>query len=166
MAKRKNKTKESNNKSILFGIAILFITILYSTNKIIVAVEENSKVKIDQIEKVVEKVVTEKLEKKQCNDLILHGSYKNILFSSIKDDNVMLLKRLIDCGADINLTEADGNSALIQASFTGKTEIVKILIDAGADINYQNNNGKTALDYSKDKNYSEITEVLKQAGAK
>jgi ankyrin repeat protein len=42
---------------------------------------------------------------------------------------------LLRAGANVNDTAADGNSALVLATFAGHTEVARVLIDAGADPN-------------------------------
>ena len=48
-------------------------------------------------------------------------------------------------GADPNLTDAAGETALHQASYMGELEVVKCLIANGADQNLRNNKGENAL---------------------
>ncbi len=62
-----------------------------------------------------------------------------------------MAKRLIDKGAELNLTDKNGNSPLWKAVFNarGDYELVKILIDSGANPNSKNNADKSPLDFAK-----------------
>ena len=56
------------------------------------------------------------------------------------------VKILIDCGADMEVTDDFGYTALIFAAIYGSFQDVKLLIDSGADnINAKSNSGQTAL---------------------
>ena len=55
------------------------------------------------------------------------------------------IKALIDAGADVNVKDNNGTTALMYAVYYGNTEIVKTLIAAGADVNAKDNNGFTTL---------------------
>jgi ankyrin repeat protein len=48
-----------------------------------------------------------------------------------------IVQALIGAGADLNLQNKDGETALMQASEKGHTAIVQALIEAGADLNLQ-----------------------------
>ncbi len=46
-----------------------------------------------------------------------------------------MVKALLSHFADVNIKDYDGNSALLLAYYSGKTEIARMLIDGGADEN-------------------------------
>ena len=55
---------------------------------------------------------------------------------------------LLDSGADVNLVDQDGKSALFAYPFYDyyyDTEIVNLLVKAGCDVNYKDFSGKTPL---------------------
>lgn len=52
---------------------------------------------------------------------------------------------LISQGANINLQNSNGNTALMEAAQEGNLEVVKYLISKSANISIKNSNGKTAL---------------------
>jgi len=68
------------------------------------------------------------------------------LHSAVVMGDLEIIRKHIDAGSDLNVTEPTRKSSpLITASVFGKTEAAKILIDAGADLDYKNNDGATAL---------------------
>ena len=57
----------------------------------------------------------------------------------------------------MNLSDSQGKTALIYATFFNKNEIVKTLIKAGADITSKDNDGKKALDFA---TFNKNTELI------
>ncbi len=82
-------------------------------------------------------------------------SYLLILLNDIEG-----LRKLIADGEDINMQNLFGRTALMNASFENKPEIVKLLVEAGADLNLKDRWGGTALDYAKERNHTEIIELI------
>ncbi len=68
------------------------------------------------------------------------------LFLSIKENDSIKLKKLIESGADINLKNIHNNTPLHIACSKNMIEICKILIESKADINATNANGDSPLD--------------------
>jgi uncharacterized protein len=73
---------------------------------------------------------------------------------------------LIEKGADLNIQDNSGRTALMLAIALNKKEIAKNLIMEGADINIKDNAGITALKQALDKQQSEIAKILIENGAK
>ena len=69
-------------------------------------------------------------------------------------------------GADINLQDERGNTALMAAVKTGDIDIVKFLLHAKANVNLRTKHGNTALKITRKIGYTKIVELLKKAGAK
>ena len=91
------------------------------------------------------------------NWTILHG-YAN------HNDDLTVIKKLLDSGADVNVRDTDGISPLhLAASNNENPEIIKALIEAGADANARNVNGFTPLHFAAghNKNPDVITALLK-----
>lgn len=61
-------------------------------------------------------------------------------------------KTLIKCGADVNMTEGNGATALHGAIYHGNIEIAKILIASGADLLAIDNYGNTPVSIADDMN--------------
>jgi ankyrin repeat protein len=56
--------------------------------------------------------------------------------------SVEVAKALIENGADVNLTNKNGETAIF---YNKNIDVIKLLISKGANINHLNNNGETAL---------------------
>jgi ankyrin repeat protein len=80
--------------------------------------------------------------------------------------DIDVIQHLINNGADVNIRDNFGYTALIWASRFGHIDIVRLLIDAGADVNARNDGGRTALMYASDCGYLDIVELLRSKGAK
>ena len=68
--------------------------------------------------------------------------------------------QVIITGADVNVQNADGSTALIWASRDGKTEIVRLLLKAGANVDIQDASGLTAIQLAIIGRHTEIVELL------
>ena len=70
---------------------------------------------------------------------------------------------LIENGADVNVTDANGNTSLIFIiNKTGNLEITERLLEKGAAVNTQNGNGETALMYAAWRGHTNIVQLLLQ----
>ena len=72
---------------------------------------------------------------------------------------------LVKGGAQLNLRNADGNTALWLACYANHVDIIRLLVEAGADLNNQNDNGATALVYAASAGRTESVRCLLEAGA-
>ncbi len=75
------------------------------------------------------------------------------------------LRALIDEGADLGVTTADGNNALWLASASGSLEAIQTLIDAGVEVDHRNSDGATALIYAASAGKAEVVALLLRHGA-
>jgi hypothetical protein len=75
---------------------------------------------------------------------------------------------LIKSGANVNLTNTAGETALMLASEAGNLKLVNLLIKSGADVNAVNKVSDSALSYANRAlaNKNEIAKALESAGAK
>lgn len=65
----------------------------------------------------------------------------------------------------INITDADGNTALMLAAYNGRVETVKMLIERGADINIPNSRNQSPIAGAIFKGEEEVVHILRDAGA-
>jgi ankyrin repeat protein len=72
---------------------------------------------------------------------------------------------LIDAGADLNIQDTAGLTALHRCARWNHPEIARMLIDAGADLNIQDTDGWTALYWCAFSNHLGILGLLIDAGA-
>jgi ankyrin repeat protein len=76
-----------------------------------------------------------------------------------------LVPVMIDKGASVNLRDADGETALFQASAAGHVDAVRELIRRGADITVRNSVDATALMFAAARGRAEVVRELLSAGA-
>jgi ankyrin repeat protein len=83
-----------------------------------------------------------------------------------KKDNSLLVKLLIDAGANVNLrNDFDEESLIALAANSNQIQSLELLLKAGAEVNSQDIHGKTALTYASDRGHSEAKALLKSFGA-
>lgn len=68
-----------------------------------------------------------------------------VLLAYVWRDNQKATERLLALGANVNLEDKDGDTALHGAAETGNVEIIRMLLDKGANINAKNKQGGTPL---------------------
>jgi ankyrin repeat protein len=90
---------------------------------------------------------------------------RTCLIWAVINHNKNIVQLLIEAGADINIQDRYGDTALILASMYGSKEIVKLLLKANANVNIQNDNGNTALMYALGYDNIKIIKLLVDAGA-
>jgi hypothetical protein len=84
---------------------------------------------------------------------------------AVQNGNQEMVQFLIARGADVNASQEDGHSALMQLGDDATPDLLWDLINAGAKINHKNSYGTTALMTVASQNNSEIVEELLAAGA-
>ena len=75
------------------------------------------------------------------------------------------LKALLSQGININATDYDGETALMEAADERNSEVVRVLIANGANVNAANEDGETALMIAADEGRAETVRLLIEAGA-
>jgi len=76
-----------------------------------------------------------------------------------------LVEQMIDDIADIDLSDDNGNTALMLASFNGHVKVIEILLSNGANINKKDVNGRTALMFASSGPFPEAVNLLLKKGA-
>jgi len=96
-----------------------------------------------------------------------YGNWGSNLICAARDGyKPIIVKELLQSGANVNDTDDDGTTPLIWASIKGHIQIVEELISFGADINKKNKNGWTALIGAANEGHKSIVKALIAKGAK
>lgn len=81
--------------------------------------------------------------------------------------NLKQVRELIDNGANVNLRDEEGETALMWASWNDHLDIVKLLLEKGADANVKSSQGRTAFTLAVlQRSSKEIIDLLIAYGAK
>ena len=88
------------------------------------------------------------------------------LHYSIVHGHTPIVERLLDKGADVKATDANGETPLHDAATFGRIEVVTMLLAYKADVNALTPEEKTSLDYAIDANVEKVIELLQQNGGK
>ncbi len=91
-------------------------------------------------------------QKDPSNQLLLKGA---------QDNNIILVQKALQDGADVNYKDKNGLTALMLA----QGDILKLLLKNGANLNIQNNQGYTALMLAVAFSQVDTTKLLLEAGA-
>lgn len=75
------------------------------------------------------------------------------------------VQALVKWGADVNLSNENGWTALLSAVSSGHTEVAALLLSLGADAGKAHNSGDTPLTRAAQQGHQEIVTLLKEAGA-
>ena len=83
------------------------------------------------------------------------------LIAAVYKNKIEIAEMLLKFGADVNIADAKGTTALHYAIMFKNIDLIKVLIDNGADIKLEDNKGLSPLDLAElDKN-EHILEILK-----
>lgn len=85
------------------------------------------------------------------------------LLFAVQDPAIARL--LIQRGAHVNATDADGTTALMQAVRNRNPELVQVLIEAGANLDARNANYHSTALMDAEGRCEECAELLRKAGA-
>lgn len=91
--------------------------------------------------------------------------FLNSLFDYAREGKVIALTSAIDQGIPVDLTNHNGDTFLILASYREQSAVVEALIERNADVNVLNNRGQSALTSSIFMQNEEISRKLLDAGA-
>lgn len=88
--------------------------------------------------------------------LMLHAKFGS-------DDKANMLIKLVQCGAQLEAKNQQGDTALICAAKSNKWNAVKVLMKLGADVKAENKNGDTALRFAQHYKNTEMIKILEEA---
>jgi len=91
---------------------------------------------------------------------------ENKLIDAAGSGDVSSVQTLLNKGANIELKNEYGYTALMYAAYYGHADVVRFLLNKGADVNAKDTYGRTALSLAGKGGYGEIVRILKDAGAK
>jgi len=93
-----------------------------------------------------------------------NGSYA--LNNAAVENEIEIMRTLLDRGADPNVQNSQGDTPLICATkyAGGEAATVKMLVEAGTDLAVKDDKGNTALDYAKAKEQEDAIALLEQSG--
>ncbi len=87
------------------------------------------------------------------------------LMQAAQNGHSEIVSLLLDAGADINISECEGQNSLLIASGQGHEEIVQLLLQKGAKVNIPAHDGRTALMRACYHGYLGIVKMLVESGA-
>ena len=76
-----------------------------------------------------------------------------------------IIRVLIECGADVNLSNENGWTALLSAASCGHVDVVKLLLSIGADANAAAGDGDTPMTVAAKEGHDEVVRLLKEMRA-
>ena len=91
--------------------------------------------------------------------------YNGISINKNEDDDCELAKIIINNGADLDIKDRNGNTALHYCVYYKNYKLMELLIKEGADLNIQDNNGNTPLQLSVMRGYTNFSNLLINNGA-
>jgi ankyrin repeat protein len=87
------------------------------------------------------------------------------LLASARTGHSGTVRDMIASGANVNVTDEQGNTALIEAARNGHDDVVRTLLVAGANVKMKNDDGKTALMLAAQGGHEDTALLLRQSGA-
>lgn len=73
-----------------------------------------------------------------------------------------IVKRLLEVNVELNLQDANGDTALMHAVSNNRLELVDLLLNNGADHSIQNEDGNTALDLATTQGKKDIEVLIRR----
>jgi ankyrin repeat protein len=83
---------------------------------------------------------------------------------ALQYENPRCVEYLLSHGADVNVSDTCGDTALTEAASRSETACVRLLIAKGANVNAKRKNGETVVFVAR--HSPDIVALLKAAGAK
>ena len=90
---------------------------------------------------------------------------EDALFRAVIEGNTDMVRSLLSApGVNVNATNDQGSTPLLEAARYGHNDIARVLIASGANVKAKDKDGKTALMLAIQYNHTDVVRVLKQAG--
>jgi ankyrin repeat protein len=83
------------------------------------------------------------------------------LFNAVKARNTAEVQKFLLEGADVNVKDENGMTALMNAANMGHIDVVRALLEKGADVNARDTDGETALRLAEKYKYLSIVALLR-----
>ncbi|MFP3012711.1 MAG: ankyrin repeat domain-containing protein [Rickettsia sp.] len=122
----------------------------------------------DEVEKNINPIHHQHVKKNNSMSINNDGNNQDSddIISTIKDNNLKMLKAYLEAGKDANTFSRGGMTLLMRAvSNNCSTDLVKLLIEYGADVNTADNDGETAINIASYNGHLELIKVLISGGA-
>ncbi|KAK2460492.1 hypothetical protein APHAL10511_007498 [Amanita phalloides] len=87
------------------------------------------------------------------------------MFDAARNGDQALLLAAVDSGLPVNMTNAQGNTLLMLASYAGHAQLAQDLLSRGADPNRLNDRGQSVVAGAVFKGYDDVVQVLMRNGA-
>nr|MBX2886412.1 ankyrin repeat domain-containing protein [Granulosicoccus sp.] len=102
----------------------------------------------------------------QGADINAQGSQREtaLIIAGFVANRPELMKFLIERGADVNVANINGDTALIDAAYFGRNENLELLLENGAKPEMKNKQGLTAMDVAKKNEHKSTVKLLEAHG--
>lgn len=88
--------------------------------------------------------------------------HKKGLMEKAQQGHIDVVKQLLQYGAQPDLRDKDGITAVMYASFHGHAGALEVLLNAGSDASYRNKDGKTALQLAVNAGFIDAANAIKR----
>ncbi|KAF1966679.1 ankyrin, partial [Bimuria novae-zelandiae CBS 107.79] len=95
----------------------------------------------------------------------LEEIHEPLYYAALLDLRGVVVKLLLDTGADVNAQGGEYGNALQAASERGHKQVVKLLLNTGADVNAQGERYGNALQAASERGHEQVVKLLLDAGA-
>lgn len=102
--------------------------------------------------------------------LLLNGADVNLpsqngysvypIHSAVADNHSMIVKMLLEAGANANVRQMSGITPLHSAAQNGNIDLIILLLEAGADVQAEMDGHKTPAHLAAEKGYEELAKIL------
>jgi uncharacterized protein len=89
-----------------------------------------------------------------------------VLMGATSAGQVEVMEVLVEYGARVNATDADGRTALMVATIMDHPDVAQALLTWGAEVNARDADGRTALGWARHLDRPDVIPVLERAGAR